>query len=40
MQQGEQVIVRQETPDELPSIDSLDTSDIDGNEQTEWPDAA
>ncbi len=40
MRQGERVIVRKETPDDLPNIDSLDTSDTDDNEQAEWPDAA
>ncbi len=40
MRQGEKVIIRQETPDDLPNIDSLDTSDIDDNEQAEWPNAA
>jgi hypothetical protein len=40
MQQGEKVIVRQKTPDELPSIDALDTSSTDDNEQEEWPDVA
>jgi hypothetical protein len=40
MRQGEKVIVRTKTPDDLPNIDSLDTSDTDDNEQAEWPDAA
>ena len=40
MRQGERVIVRKETPDDLPNIDSIDTSDTDDNEQAEWPDAA
>jgi hypothetical protein len=40
MRQGKKVIVRKKTPDDLPNIDSLDTSDTDDNEQAEWPDAA
>ena len=40
MRQGEKVIVRKKTPDDLPNIDSLDTSDTDDNEQAEWPNAA
>jgi hypothetical protein len=40
MRQGERVIVRKKHPDDLPSIDSLGTSDTDGNQQAEWPDAA